>query len=51
VESEGFVASNLKGYVTKFAPQKALKSIAWDKLTFDDGFVLHQVDVRPPKEA
>ena len=33
-------------YVTKSAPHKALKSIAWDKMTFDVRVVLHRVDSR-----
>jgi len=30
-------------YVTKRAPHQALKLIAWSKLTFDEGVVLHRV--------
>ena len=32
-----------KGYVTKFAPQKARKLISWGKLTFDERDVVHRV--------
>jgi len=41
---------NLEGYVTKFAPHKALKLITRGKLTFDERVVLHRrrVDVRLP---
>ena len=43
VEYEGFV--DLLGcYVTKFAPHKALKLIAWGKWTFDERVVLHRVE-------
>ena len=44
VEYEGFVPCNLKGTVTKSAPHKALKSIAWGKLAFDERVVLHRVN-------
>ena len=38
------VASNFEGYLTKFAPHKALKLIACCKLTFDERVVAHRVD-------
>ena len=34
---------NFEGYVTQFAPHKALKSIACFKLTFDESVVAHRV--------
>ena len=34
---------HFEGYVTKFAPHKILKLIAWGKLTFDKRVVLHRV--------
>ena len=45
MEHAGFVASNLEGYATKCAPHKALKLIAYGKLTFDERVVLHRVVV------
>ena len=35
--------SNLQGDVTKFAPHKALKLIAWGQLTFDERVVVRRV--------
>jgi len=35
-------------YVTKFAPHKALKSIAWVELTFDKWVVVHCVESSAP---
>ena len=42
MEYESFVASNLAGHVTKFAPHKAVKLIASGSLTFDEKAVLHR---------
>ena len=35
---------NLEGFVTKFAPYKALKLMVCGKLTFDERVVLRRVD-------
>ena len=43
------VPPNLEGQVTKFAPHKALKLIAWCKLTFDEKFELHRVEPQDPQ--
>jgi len=43
VEYEGFVPPKIGGYVTKFAPHKALKLIPRGTLTLDERVVLHYV--------
>ena len=43
VKFEGPIASHFEGHVTKFVTQKALNSIARDKLTCDRRVVLHRV--------
>ena len=43
VAFEDFLAREFEGHVTKFAPHKALKLIAWGKMTFDERVVLHRV--------
>ena len=47
VHFEGFVTSELEGYLTKCAPHRALKLIGWCKLTFDERAVVHRVDPLP----
>ena len=43
VEQTGFVSSQFEGYVTTFAPHKALKLITTGKLTFDERVELNRV--------
>ena len=45
MDFEGFFISKFEVHVTKIAPQKAQKLIAWGKLTFDERFVVHRVEV------
>ena len=44
MEYEGFSGSKLARNVTNFKPRKALKVIAWGKLTLYEQVVLHRVD-------
>ena len=40
-----------EGPVTEFAPQKAIKIITSEKLTFDERVVVHRVDGRRKRNA
>ena len=44
-KSQVLLVQNFDRNVTKGAPRKALKSIAWGKLTSDERIVLHRVEL------
>ena len=51
VEYRGFILPEIRGNVTKFAPQKALKFIARGKLTFDERVVVQRVEGQAPESS